>query len=148
MNVEPLTARAGTRRETGFRGSLLKGLWKQSRQLSFGLLAAVAIAGCVTEPQESARVRVGMTRDDLRFFFGEPLRIEVVETGEEIWYYRVIAPTAPIMGGAAWQDAYTGEGGVAIEVSPSEKVQMECPIFLSPEGQVVEPLPEVSIRGR
>ncbi len=118
------------------------------RLIGLALLTALALAGCASEPEEPLRVRLGMSRDDLRFFFGEPLRVETVQTGGEVWFYRVILPNTPRMDGEAWQDPYTGSGGVAVSVSPSEKTRQECPVFLSAEGRVIEPLPQVPIRGK
>ncbi len=118
------------------------------RLIGLALLAALALAGCASEPEEPLRVRLGMSRDDLRFFFGEPLRTETLQTGGEVWFYRVVSPNTPQMDGEAWQDPYDGSGGVAVSVSPSVKTRQECPVFLSAEGRVIEPLPQVVIRGK
>lgn len=114
----------------------------------FTLLATITFSGCVSEPEEPSHIRAGMTRDDLRFFFGEPLRIERVENGGEVWYYRVVTANTPMVEGAAWEGPVPGDGGVAVGVSPTPKVKMEAPIFLSPEGRVMDPVPIATIRGR
>ncbi len=121
---------------------------QKTRLFGLALLAALVLAGCVSEPEEPLRVRLGMSRDDLRFFFGEPLRTETLQTGGEVWFYRVVSPNTPQMDGAVWQDPYDGSGGVAVSVSPSVKTRQECPVFLSAEGLVIEPLPPVAIRGK
>ncbi len=116
--------------------------------LLLALVATMSFSGCVTESEEPSHIRAGMSRDDLRFFFGEPLRIEQVENGGEVWYYRVVTPTTPVVDGAAWEGPVPGEGAVAVGVSPTPKVRMEAPIFLSPEGRVIDPVPIATIRGR
>ena len=121
---------------------------QKHRLLILTLFAAVVFAGCVTAPEEPSRVRLGMSDDDLRFFFGEPLRIEAVDTGGEVWYYRVVSASTPAVDGAAWQDPYTGSGAVEVSLSPSAKIRQECPIFLSADGHVIEPVPQAHIRGR
>ena len=134
----------------GFFASMGIRFIQPHRLLMLALFTALSLtwAGCVSEPEEPLRVRLGMPRDDLRFFFGEPLRIETVQTGGEVWYYRVISPNTPRMEGEAWQDPYTASGGVAMSVSPREKIREECPVFLSAEGRVIEPLPQVATRGK
>lgn len=116
--------------------------------LLLALIATISFSGCVTESEEPSHIRVGMSREDLRFFFGDPLRIEPVENGGEVWFYRVITPYTPQVEGAAWEGPIPGDGGVALGVSPTPKMRIEAPIFLSPEGRVVDPVPIATIRGR
>lgn len=99
--------------------------------------------GCESTPRTSdISVRPGMSRDDVRRIFGEPLRIEPVALGNEDWYYRFVA----------WQSRPTQESGISTEfgqVAPYSssgleisKDTVELPIHISSGGYVVEPLPK------
>ena len=121
---------------------------RYTNRLVLCVLFAVAVAGCVAQEPEPRRVRVGMSRDDLRFYFGEPLRIEAVGSGAEDWFYRCVLPSEPQVDGAVTQDVVEGSGSVSVSVSTSPGSKGEWPIHLSPEGYVIEPLPEVQILAR
>ncbi len=111
--------------------------------------ASVLLAGCVTESEpERSPIRLGMSRDDVRFYLGEPLRREPTTSRGEDWYYRVVSGSNFQMDGAVEHDPYEGSDAVAVSVSPSAKVKGECPIHFSADGQVIEPLPEGKIQGR
>lgn len=108
--------------------------------LAFGLFV---LAGCASAPQTSEiSVRTGMSRDDVRRIFGEPLRIVPVALGNEDWYYRFVA----------WQSRPTQESGISTEfgqVTPYSssglevsKETVELPIHISSGGYVIEPLPK------
>jgi len=103
----------------------------------------LALAGCASAPQAADPVvSVGMSRTELRSYFGEPLRVERNVAGGEDWYYRF----------AAWETHPTGstenreEFGektsyVSVGLGFSKHTQ-ERPLHLSPEGYVTEPLPK------
>ena len=102
----------------------------------------LVLAGCEsTPPTSDIAVRVGMSREDLRQCFGEPLRVEPAADGAENWYYRFVA----------WRAHPTGESGTSIENGELtayssaglefSKDPEEHPIHVSPQGFVVEPLP-------
>ena len=100
------------------------------------------LAGCATPPETSViAVRLGMSRDNVKLHFGAPLRIEPLPSGGENWYYRF----------AGWKTQTTSESGTTIEqgqptsyassgMSFSKETE-ECPIHISAEGFVIEPLP-------
>jgi hypothetical protein len=118
-----------------------------SRQIILAFFAAVLFVGCATETFEQARVRVGMSREDLRFYFGEPLRIEATDWGED-WYYRFVVAESPLVGAAVAQDVYGESGSVAVDLSGAPELKAVWPIHLSREGYVIEPIPEGRILGR
>ena len=116
------------------------------RNLIVAWLGLALLAGCETTPDtSSSEVHLGMTRERLRARFGEPVRIEPVANGGEDWYYRFLA----------WKARPSGETGVAVSPGGTEsyvsatvvaaKEAEERPIHVSPEGVVVEPIPEGKI---
>jgi hypothetical protein len=116
-----------------------------ARLLVCALLAA-ALSACVTD-SERPRVRVGMSRDRLREYFGEPLRIEHVASGGEDWYYSFTGWSRPQVDGEAWRDPYDpNTSSVSVTVSSSRDTR-EYPVHLSAEGRVVEPIPSGRIAG-
>jgi hypothetical protein len=106
-------------------------------------LCLCVLAGCASAPKTArVAVRVGMSREELRLHFGEPLRIESAASGGEDWYYRF----------AQWETYPTGETGttedfgdrtsyVAVGLGFSKNTQ-EHAIHVSSEGRVIEPLPK------
>ena len=123
---------------------------RKPRALILVLFAAVAVAGCVTEePEPAARVRVGMSRDDLRFYFGEPLRVQATESGGEDWYYRFVSWNPPQVDGAVSHDDLEGSHSVSVSMSGlGSSIKEQRPIHLSADGRVIEPIPEGTILGR
>ncbi len=113
------------------------------------LLASTALLpGCATEPEpDRPQVRLGMSRDDLRFFFGEPLRVERTDSGEEYWFYRCAASIPPQVDGAVWGNPREQAAAVSVTV-PTTSEKPEVFIHLSADGHVVDPLPEARITGR
>jgi hypothetical protein len=106
-------------------------------------LALMLGGGCASEPRTSDMgVHLGMSRDDLRFFFGEPVRVEPDGAGGESWYYRFVTWKAR-PGGESGSSVENGErtsyAAVTVEFSQDPE---EAPIHLSPEGHVIEPLPK------
>lgn len=109
-----------------------------------------ALAGCATESarSEPARVRVGMSRDDLKFFFGNPSRIEPLPDGGEDWYYSFATSSPPQVESSSVVDPFGGRTDtVSVTVSDNRTVQ-RCPIHLSADGLVIEPIPEGKLVGR
>lgn len=118
----------------------------KTRNLIAATLGLLLLAGCETAEQTpTSEVHLGMTRERLRTRFGEPLRIEPVASGGEDWYYRFLA----------WRTHPSGETGVAVGTGGTEsyvsatveatKEAVERPIHISPEGFVIEPIPEGKI---
>jgi outer membrane protein assembly factor BamE (lipoprotein component of BamABCDE complex) len=111
---------------------------------SFALFAVIIIilAGCATTSETSdTPVRLGMLRDDLRYHYGEPLRIEKDGEGGEFWYYHFVS----------WKPYQTQESTSTVGFGERESTvsvgfgvsreSEERPIHVSPDGIVVEPLP-------
>jgi len=105
-------------------------------------MSLAALVGCESTPETSSiAVRVGLTREQLKARFGEPLRIEPVASGGEDWFYKFLA----------WQARPSGETGVAVGTGGTEsyvsatveasKEAEERPIHISPDGYVIEPIP-------
>jgi outer membrane protein assembly factor BamE (lipoprotein component of BamABCDE complex) len=111
----------------------------------FAGLTAVALAGCVTESDPDSyppRLRAGMSREDLRACFGAPLRIEAADGGGENWYYTFIVGDIPQANTTTSYD-YSGTRTDSISVTlPDTQNKQELPVRLSPEGYVLEPIPD------
>ncbi len=120
------------------RVGCLKVLWLIS-------LAVVALAGCVTESGPDSyrpRVRVGMSRDDLRAAFGKPLRVEAAAAGGEDWFYAFApADASPVDTTTSYDSSGARTDSLSITL-PDPRTKQELPIHLSAEGYVIEPLPE------
>jgi outer membrane protein assembly factor BamE (lipoprotein component of BamABCDE complex) len=105
------------------------------------VIVACVLAGCSSTPKTYSTVLEGMSRNVLRSYFGEPLRVEPGASGGEVWYYSF----------STWQTQPTGSSGVSEEFGErttyvsaglefSKQVE-EMPVRISPEGFVVPPLP-------
>lgn len=100
------------------------------------------LPGCADGPETAtATLRTGLSRDQLRARFGEPLRIEGASSGGENWYYNFVS----------WQSRPTDDSGVPPTTreqasSFSSGLQItkettELPIYVSADGHVIDPLP-------
>jgi hypothetical protein len=107
------------------------------------LLVAVAVTACVSESaSERPRVRVGMSREDLRLYFGQPLRIEPASSGGENWYYSFVSWSSPQVEATRPGDSLDPDiSSVSLSVS-SSRGEQERPVHLSADGYVTEPIPE------
>lgn len=106
------------------------------------VLSFSVLAGCASSPETSdIRVRAGMSRADLKLFFGQPTRIEAAADGGENWYYRF----------SAWRSNTTSESGTSVGTGGTSSyttanVQFskdtgEEAVHVSSDGFVVEPIP-------
>jgi hypothetical protein len=103
-----------------------------------GLLVATGIfQGCATD-SDATTVFVGMSRDRLKVRFGQPHRVEQTPAGGEDWYYSFSRPLELQSGSA--HDEQTKSDSVSVTLWDSIGPR-ECPIHLSAEGYVIEPLP-------
>ncbi len=111
-------------------------------QLILVAVSVAALIGCESTPETSSvLVRPGMTREQLKARFGEPLRVEPAASGGEDWFYKFLA----------WKARPSGETGVAVGTGGTEsyvsatveasKEAEERPIHISPDGYVIEPIP-------
>lgn len=86
-----------------------------------------------------------MSRDDLKMFFGNPVRVESTANGGEDWYYRFYG----------WRSDTTSESGVNISSGGAStyansnvelsKDTTEQPVHVSADGYVLEPIPKGKI---
>jgi hypothetical protein len=114
-------------------------LMKYHFQLLAALLLAMAIvAGCATD-SDSPALYVGMSRDRLKARFGPPLRIEHSPAGGEDWYYSF--PGSPDVQTSRYLDESTKSDSTSITISGGAGTE-ERPVHLSPDGYVIEPLPQ------
>ena len=103
----------------------------------------LVMAGCADAPETSENhLRLGLTREQLRVRFGEPVRIESHGSNGEDWYYRFIAYDKH----STYTEDSSNEFGqrtttssVGIEFT---RTTGELPVHLSADGYVVAPLPE------
>lgn len=106
-------------------------------------LSLSVLGGCESTPRTSdISVRSGMSKEDVRRIFGEPLRIVPVALGNEDWYYCFVA----------WQSRPSQESGISTDygqVAPYtssgleiSKETVELPIHISSGGYVIDPLPQ------
>jgi outer membrane protein assembly factor BamE (lipoprotein component of BamABCDE complex) len=110
------------------------------------VLAAVSLgvlAGCSTTDEKTySTVMEGMSRNVLRYNFGEPLRVEPTANGGETWYYRFSSwQTQPVSSSGTRDDFGEKTSYISAGVDFSKQV-MELPVHVSADGFVVPPLPK------
>ncbi len=99
------------------------------------------LTACVSDVPDPPRLRLGMSREDLRACYGEPLRIEPASSGGENWFYPFNGWSAPEIGGVAARDPWDPNvSSVSLTLSSSHGTH-EAPVHVSPEGYVIEPIP-------
>lgn len=113
-----------------------------TRHLGLIAISLFVLVGCASAPKTAdTTVQAGMSRNNLRFYFGEPLRIEPVASGGEDWYYRFVAWKVHPTSEAGTRDDFGEKTSyVAVGVSGSKETE-EHPIHVAPDGFVVGPLP-------
>jgi outer membrane protein assembly factor BamE (lipoprotein component of BamABCDE complex) len=119
----------------------------KTKHSMLAVLSLMLLAGCVSGVKTSdLAVRAGMSRDDLKLYFGEPLRVETAASGAEDWYYRFESwKTHPTSEGGTSEEpggASTSYVSVSLEISHDSE---EHPIHVSPQGYVVGPIPDGKI---
>jgi outer membrane protein assembly factor BamE (lipoprotein component of BamABCDE complex) len=114
----------------------------KASSIILALLNLLLITGCESTPKTAdMKVRLGMSRFDLRYNFGEPTRIVPTSTGGEDWYYTFVAwKTSEAEDGGRTNDfgETTTYASVGVEFSKEVK---EFPVHISHEGRVIKPLP-------
>jgi outer membrane protein assembly factor BamE (lipoprotein component of BamABCDE complex) len=107
---------------------------------------AIFVAGCSTnssgdgETVDNIRVTGGMSRDDLRFYFGKPLRIEPAPNNGENWYYRFDSRQTEYSSGTS-TDASSTTTYRTITINLDKSIQ-ELPVHIGAGGYVIDPVPE------
>ena len=100
------------------------------------------LAGCSTGPKAYSTVLAGMSRNNLRSFFGKPLRIEPTASGGEDWYYRFSSVHARAVGASGQTDDFGQQGSYASSGVEFSRQIKELPVHVSSEGFVIKPLPK------
>jgi hypothetical protein len=114
----------------------------KTRNIILLAVTVFVLVGCASTPKTAdTAVQLGMSRDALRLYFGEPLRIKSGASGTEDWYYRFVAWKAQPTGSTETSEDFgekTSYVSVGLEFWRNAE---ERPIHLSSEGYVIEPLP-------
>jgi outer membrane protein assembly factor BamE (lipoprotein component of BamABCDE complex) len=107
-------------------------------------LGIMVLAGCASAPgKKYAGVLEGMSRNNLRYYFGEPLRTEPAAGGGENWYYRFSSWNAqPASASGTTIDAAGQRTDYATAGLSFSKNTVELPVHLSADGFVVRPVPD------
>ncbi|HZV36535.1 MAG TPA: hypothetical protein VFB72_18300 [Verrucomicrobiae bacterium] len=107
------------------------------------LIILLALTGCVDEPPASVNsICPRITRDDLRSRFGEPLRTEAAGPSGEIWYYRFVSWSNHPTGSSETVHDFNGQSSTVTVGWQFTRVSDERPVHISPDGYVIEPVPE------
>lgn len=101
-------------------------------------ITALLITGCATD-SDTPTLFAGLSRDRLKAKFGEPIRIEHLFGGREDWYYSFSNPLEIQATNNHDVPLETESSVIAITKSSGTR---ECPVHISPEGYVMEPLPK------
>ena len=111
------------------------------------LISALALTGCVDDAprRDGNSVLLGMSRDDLRSRFGEPMRIEAAGPAGEIWYYRFVSWSNHPTGSTETVHDFGGQTSSVTVGWQFTHVTEERPVRISSDGYVVEPVPEGKI---
>jgi outer membrane protein assembly factor BamE (lipoprotein component of BamABCDE complex) len=115
-------------------------------KIRYTVLAALGLclmAGCASNSKPAyASVMAGMSRNNLRFYFGEPSRVEPTAAGGETWYYRFSSWQAQPTGSSGTSDDFGQQTSyVSASVDFSKHIQ-ELPVHISSDGFVIEPVPK------
>jgi hypothetical protein len=102
------------------------------------VVVALLITSCATG-SDRPTLFAGLSRDRLKAKFGEPIRIEHLFGGAQDWYYSFSRPLE--VQATSDHDVPVDTESAAIAVTKSSGTQ-ELPVHISPEGFVMEPLPE------
>lgn len=104
----------------------------------------ILFAGCATAPDNASdiAVRVGMSRNELKTIYGEPVRVESTTYGGQDWYYHFYSwAKGPTVSVSETTDVNGNPTSSTSEGWQLGKGTVDEPIHLSPQGYVVEPLP-------
>lgn len=111
------------------------------------VLGVWVLAGCASTPHAANdNVRLGMSRDELRAHFGEPLRIVKTPEGGEDWYYHFANHHWSSTSSTTNDDG----GHTTTSYSSSWSISVgtvDRPVHIAFDGYVMGPLPEGKIVG-
>lgn len=105
-------------------------------------LSLCLLSGCASTPKTYSHVLEGMSRNNLRFWFGEPLRVEHLASGGEDWYYRFSSLQTKPVGDASMKEDYGQQATIVSEGLEFSQHVEELPVHLSPDGFVIAPVPK------
>jgi hypothetical protein len=128
----------------GGRVELMRGAMRRRLTVAGAIaLGLFLVAGCASDPKNAyATVLAGMSRNNLRFYFGEPLRIEPAAAGGEDWYYRFASLHVEPTGASGASEEFGQQTSYASASLDFSRQVVELPVHVSSEGFVVEPLPK------
>ena len=112
------------------------------RNILLVAMSLCLLAGCASTPKTYSNVLEGMSRNNLRYWFGEPLQVQHLASGGEDWYYRF----------SSWQSKPIGDSGMKEDYGQQTTIVSggltfyqqvdELPVHLSPDGFVISPVPK------
>ncbi len=141
--ARPVRRRPAKRLERNSRECFPKNMLAKIRAIVFAAICLGVFTGCATKHESTySSVLEGMSRNVLRYNFGEPLRIAPGAAGGEDWYYRFSALQIQPTGSSATSKDFgqqTTYVSVGLELS---RPVVELPVHVSAEGFVVPPLPK------
>jgi outer membrane protein assembly factor BamE (lipoprotein component of BamABCDE complex) len=111
-------------------------------------LAAISLlfAGCASDPHDAySTALAGMSRNNLRFYFGEPLRIQSTPGGGEDWYYRFNTWKSQPTGASGNNNDFGQQSSYASAGLQFSQDTEERPVHVSADGFVVGPVPKGKI---
>jgi hypothetical protein len=111
-------------------------------------LTSILLTACATAPPEKLAdmpLRSGLSKAELEYYYGKPVRIEPNPSGGENWYYKFVAwektPIAETTVTEEFGDRST-TSSIGIQFSQSSDEQ---PVHLNAEGFVTRPIPRGKI---
>ena len=116
------------------------------KNLGLVAISGLLFAGCASAPETAAvNLHLGMSRDELKRYYGAPLRIEPAPAGGENWFYRFVASKGHLADETGTIEQFgerTTYASVALEPGQASG---ERPVHVSPDGFVIPPLPDGKI---
>jgi hypothetical protein len=115
----------------------------KTRPLLSTAIILCLLAGCASGPHATySTVLEGMTRANLKYNFGEPLRIEPRAGGGEDWYYHFSSWQSQPAGSSGTVDDFGQKNTYASAGLNFSRQVVDLPVHLSADGYVIPPLPK------
>jgi hypothetical protein len=106
-------------------------------------LSLLLLTGCESPTQTSEiKLRLGMSRDEVKSYYGDPLRIEPAQSEGENWYYHFVSWDKHPTEEAGTREDTAGKTSYVSVGYEFTKNTEERPVHISTNGVVIEPLPE------